>query len=214
MELKHLQLAQSEIKFGAEGNLKFKGYASVFDGVDAYGDTILKGAYKETLENRERAVALRWNHYGPVIGKYLDMYEDDKGLVVEGELTKGHSVAEDAAALLRHGAISGLSIGYIAKDYDSNEPHQGRKLKQIELIEISLVEEPADNYARVDMIKSALAEAGDLKSIEAALKREIGLSRQESTAIVSAVKNAIKQSDSEREKDTLKTLSKFRLEGI
>jgi len=209
MELKHLALTQSEIKFGAEGNLKFKGYASVFNGVDAYGDTILPGAYKQTLEDRERGVALRWNHYGPVIGKYLEIYEDERGLVVEGELTKGHSVAEDAAALLRHGAISGLSIGYIAKDYDSNEPHQGRKLKQIELVEVSLVEEPADNAARVDMIKSALESAKDLKSIEAALKREAGLSQQESTVIVSAVKSAIKQSDSEGEKDTLNILSSF-----
>ena len=209
IEHKKLSLQQTEVKFGAEGGLVFEGYASVFNGVDSYGDTISPGAYEKTLKNRERPVALRWNHYGPVIGKYMEVYEDEKGLYVRGELTKGHSVAEDAAALLRHGAISGLSIGYIAKDYE--ETNFGRKLNEIELVEISLVEEPADNAARVDFIKSELENAKDLKGIEATLKRELGLSSQETTVIVSAVKNAIKQSDSECEKHTLDVLSTFKL---
>ena len=42
MQVKHLSLVASEIKFGAEGSLKFSGYASVFGGVDSYGDTIVK----------------------------------------------------------------------------------------------------------------------------------------------------------------------------
>lgn len=210
MECKHLQLTQTQIKFGAEGGLKFSGYASVFNGVDSYGDTVAVGAYKRTLENRDRPVALRWNHYGPVIGKYVDIYEDEIGLRVEGELTKGHSVAEDAAALMRHGAISGLSIGYIVKDSDSNHPHAGRLLKDIELVEISVVEEPADNEARVDSVKSALAECATLKEIEAVLRKQCGLSRQEATATVSAVKHAVTRSESERE--TLSILNSFKIE--
>lgn len=196
MKHKHLNLSQVELKFGAEGNLQFEGYASVFNGVDSYGDTIPAGAYKETLVDRERPVALRWNHYGPVIGKWIEMFEDEKGLYVKGELTKGHSTAEDVAASLRHGAISGLSIGYIAKDSEPNEPHVGRILKQIELIEISVVEEPADNAARIDTLKSQFGGVKELKEVEAIMRHELGLSRQEATAIVSAVKNAVKQSDS------------------
>lgn len=200
MQHKHLNLVETEVKFGAEGSLKFSGYASVFGGVDSYGDTIVAGAYAKTLADRDRPIALRWNHFGPVIGKWTSIKEDDRGLKVEGELTKGHRTAEDAAALLRHGAISGLSIGYIAKDSDPTE-YGGRKLKEIELIEISVVEEPADNAAHVDTVKSSLREAGSLADVEAALRQECGLSRGIATEIVVAVKRAVKQGEPEREEN-------------
>ena len=181
MEHKELALSKCEIKMGAEGALKFSGYASVFDGLDSYGDTIKAGAYKATLEDRNRPIQLRWNHYGPVIGKFTEIYEDEIGLHVEGELTKGHTAAEDTAALLRHGAISGLSIGYIVKDFEQNGVV--RELKEIELIEISVVESPADNAAHITTIKSA----AKLKDIEAVLRQK-GFSQTEATEIVATVK--------------------------
>jgi len=200
-EFKHLNLAECSVKFGSEGNLEFTGYASVFGGIDSYGDRIAEGAYSNTLKDRERPIALRWNHYGPVIGKFTELREDEKGLFVTGELTKGHSTAEDAAALLRHGAISGLSIGYIPKDSEMNGPI--RELKEIELFEISIVEEPADNAAHISGIKSVFSECESLKEIELTMRRHCGLSQSVSTAIVSAVKGAVTQSDSESEQNAI-----------
>ena len=182
MEHKQLSLAKCEVKMGAEGSLKFSGYASVFDGLDSYGDKIQAGAYKETIaEGRERPIQLRWNHHGPVIGKFTEIYEDEKGLFVSGELTKGHSVAEDTAALLRHGAISGMSIGYSVRD--SEQQGVVRVLKDIELFEISIVESPADNSAHVSSIKSATK----LKDVEAILRQK-DFSQKEATEIVATVK--------------------------
>jgi HK97 family phage prohead protease len=166
---------------GAEGSLKFEGYASVFGGLDSYGDTIKAGAYKNTLLDRQRPVQLRWNHNGPVVGKYTEMYEDEKGLYVKGELTKGHSEAENVAALLRHGAISGLSIGYVVKD--SEQDGVTRILKEIDLMEISVVETPADNSAHISSVKSATK----LKDVEDILRQK-GFSQKEATEIVTAVK--------------------------
>lgn len=194
METKELALQQAEIKMGAEGNLKFSGYASVFNGLDSYGDTIVPGAYKSTLTDRDRPVQLRWNHYGPVIGKFTSMYEDETGLFVEGELTKGHSTAEDAAALLRHGAISGLSIGYMVKD--SEIDGVVRKLKGIDLHEISLVESPADNNAHISSIKSV----EKLKDIESILRQK-GFSQKEATEIVAAVKKIHGEREAEIQAD-------------
>ncbi len=111
MKRKNLSLDAIGLKMDSDGR-KFSGYASVFGGVDSYGDTIMPGAYKATIGERARPIAMRWNHHGPVIGKWTGMKEDDTGLFVEGELTQGHSVAEDAYALLKHGAVTGLSIGY------------------------------------------------------------------------------------------------------
>mgnify|MGYP003648977580 CR=1 FL=1 len=181
MEHKQLNLASCAVKMGAEGSLKFSGYASVFGGLDSYGDQIQSGAYKATLENRERPVQLRKDHYGPVIGKFTEIYEDEIGLFVSGELTKGHSAAEDTAASLRHGAISGLSIGYSVKDFEQRGVV--RVLKDIELFEISIVESPADNAAHISSIKSA----SKLKDVELILRQK-GFSQKEATEIVATVK--------------------------
>tara|TARA_Y100000310_G_scaffold142034_1_gene141495 strand:- start:3943 stop:4575 length:633 start_codon:yes stop_codon:yes gene_type:complete len=195
MELKLLNTKMTDVKFDETG-LKFSGYASVFNGVDSYNDTIVKGAYKETLIGREREVKLRWNHHGGVIGKWTEIKEDDHGLWVEGELTPNHSLANDVAASMKHGAIDGMSIGYYVTD--SEQKGNIRELKQIELIEISVVEEPADNFARVSELKS-LTECKSLKDIEKSIRKSFGLSQTEATAIVSAVKNVV---HGEREDET------------
>lgn len=189
METKSLSLDAVSVKFDDGGKGIFEGYASVFGGVDTYGDTIMPGAYANTLKSRERPVQLRWNHWGPVIGKWLEMREDDKGLWVKGELTPGHSVAEDAYALMKHGAVDGMSIGYRVKQATEYPEDGRRELKEIELVEISIVESPADNAARMTGVKSAIHEAETLKEIESILRDAGGFSRADATALVARIKS-------------------------
>ena len=49
MQHKTLSISDCEIKLDEKQGV-FSGYASVFNGVDSYGDTILPGAYKNTLK--------------------------------------------------------------------------------------------------------------------------------------------------------------------
>ena len=198
MKRKNLTLAATGLKMTGDGR-KFSGYASAFGGVDSYGDTILPGAYKATIGERSRPIAMRWNHYGPVIGKWTKMEEDETGLFVEGELTQGHSVAEDAYALLKHGAVTGLSIGYRAVKEMENDTG-GYDLAEIDLIEISVVESPADLAAQVSNVKSDIKEADSLKDYERIL-RDAGFTRADATALVSGIKS-LHQSDSEAESQT------------
>ncbi len=191
MKYKHLALDSTQFKFDADTR-SFEGYASMFGGVDSYGDTIMPGAYSKTLQDRERPIRMRWNHFGPVIGKYTDIREDDHGLWVRGELTPGHSVAEDAYASLKHGAVDGLSIGYrmMAGKFEENE-HGGLNIDEIDLVEISIVEEPADLGAKISGVKDfseAVAGLETLKDAEACLRDACGLSRSAAKAIVSQVK--------------------------
>lgn len=195
METKNLALSDAEIKIADNGVMKFSGYASVFGGCDAYGDTIQKGAYAETIKNRARPIRMRWNHYGPVIGKWLTIMEDSKGLMVEGELTPGHSKSEDVYASLKHGAVDGMSIGYRVKAYEQTDPDH-RLLKQIDLIEISVVEEPADLGAKIGDVKSMIEMAESFKEIESLLRDAGGFSREGATALVARIK-ALSQSDSD-----------------
>lgn len=198
MQYKRLNVNTAEFKFEDE-EMKISGYASVFDGIDSYGDTIAKGAYIETLQDRERPVRMRWNHFGAVIGKWTKMVEDEKGLYVEGQLTPNHSLAADVYASLKFGAVDGLSIGYIPKEYTDDEDSGIRTLTEIELIEISVVEEPADLGAKIDEVKGIsemLAGCENLKDTESCLRDACGLSRSTATAIVSQIKTLV-QSDSE-----------------
>jgi len=188
MERKLIGLDLVEFKFAGAGT--FEGYASVFGGVDAYGDTILPGAFRKTLKRKagDRPIRMRWNHWGPVIGKWLEIAEDEKGLKVKGELTPGHSVAQDVYASLKHGAIDGMSIGY--RPVQIRELGDGkRELKEIDLVEISVVEEPADLGARVGGIKAAIDEITNLKQAEAFLRDVGGLSWAAATALVSQIKS-------------------------
>lgn len=202
MEYKQLKMDASQFEFDDDERM-IKGYASVFGGVDSYGDTVAKGAYVETLENRERPVRMRWNHFGAVIGKWTKMYEDDKGLYVEGQLTPGHSVAEDVYASLKFGAVDGLSIGYIPKEFTDDQDGM-RTLTEIELIEISVVEEPADLGAKIDEVKNineVISQAESLKDAEACLRDACGLSRSSAKAIVSQIKT-LSQRDAESKDST------------
>jgi len=192
---KSLNLQDVSVKFDTVGGMKFSGYASKFNDVDSYNDTIMPGAYAATLQDRERAIQMRWNHYGEVIGKWTMVAEDEKGLWVEGELTPNHSKAQDVYASLKHGAISGLSIGFYLKDFDL-KPDGVRVLKEIELVEISVVEEPADLGARIEDVKSAVTEAKTLKEIETLLRDAGKFSRADATAIVSRIKSIAQPSDS------------------
>jgi len=199
LKVKTLTLSECKIKAAEDGAMRFSGYASVFGGIDAYGDTIDPKAYDETLKNRERPIRMRWNHYGSVIGKWTKIEVDERGLYVEGELTPGHSLAKDVYASLKHGAIDGMSIGYYVRGYEELE--EGRTLlTKIELIEISVVEEPADAMALVGDVKSRVDECANLKDIESVLRDAGRFSRSESKAIVAQIK-AIAQRDAEKERE-------------
>lgn len=190
IERKLLTIDDAEFKFDAKTGV-ISGYASTFNGIDAYGDTIEPGAFAETLEKRDRPVRMRWNHFGPVIGKWTELRENQRGLFVKGELTPGHSVAEDVKASLSHGAIDGLSIGFYPKEYEIDDAKERRTIKKIDLVEVSVVEEPADLRARVTQIKSAVEAALTIRDIEVAL-RDAGLSRSASQSLVAKMKTLLR----------------------
>lgn len=198
----------TEFKFADAGKvMSFAGYASKFNGIDAYGDMIMPGAYADTLKERQRPILMKRNHFEGVVGKWINIKEDDVGLWVEGELTPGHSLAQDTYALLKHGAISGLSIGYFV---DDEEPMTGsgavRLLKKITLSEISIVDSQADAQANVMVVK----DASSLKEIEAMLRMK-GFSQSEATAIVARVKSLThgERGDEAKKAEEAKKLAEF-----
>ena len=108
---KSLPLESVELRF--EGNTrKFRGYASTFNGNDSYGDTILPGAYLKTLADNGMPKMFFAHDWGLPVGKWLSAVEDEKGLLVEGELTPGNPQSDAILAAMKHGTVDGLSIGF------------------------------------------------------------------------------------------------------
>lgn len=192
MYRKTLSLSDSEIKLDAEKGV-FSGYASVFGGVDSYGDTIVRGAYESTLRTNGKP-KMFFNHNAAQIpiGKFTVAKEDDRGLLVEGELTAGNSLAEDVRAALKHGTVDGLSIGYWLKKGDYDETDKGRVIRRVHrLAEVSIVTFPADEAARVDLasVKSEDIDAIEsIKDFERFLRDAGGLSNGLAKAITARAK--------------------------
>src|SRR5689334_13001954 len=96
---------------------RFTGYASLFDHVDLARDRVRPGAFRASLARRGASgVRMLCQHDpGQPIGVWLCLREDRRGLLVEGRLTGAVARAREAQALLRQGAIDGLSIGFRAE---------------------------------------------------------------------------------------------------
>lgn len=197
---KTLSLNNCEIKLDDSGAGKFAGYASVFGGVDSYGDTIVRGAYASTLRNNGKPKMFA-NHasWELPVGKWLSAKEDDHGLFVEGELTPGMRAAEDLHAALKHQTVDGLSIGYYLKKGDYEETESGRIINKVShLVEISVVTFPADSAARVDLTSVKSEEIDGIETVrdfERFLRDAGGLSKGLTEALVSRAKVVFTQGE-------------------
>lgn len=175
----------------------FSGYGSVFGVKDSYDEVVVPGAFADSLAEQKaagRMPAMLWQHRSAEpLGVYTSMTEDKTGLKLEGRLALDTVRGAEARALLKMGAISGLSIGFQTRD-DSYDAKTGiRTLKKVDLWEVSLVTFPANESARVAGVKT-IEVIEDLKSAERYL-RDAGLSRKEAVAFIARVKG-LSESDS------------------
>lgn len=192
--LKTLKLEDVSLKFDGETGV-FSGYASVFGGVDTYGDTIIKGAFESTLRNSKPKMFFNHDWNSLPIGKWTKAKEDDKGLFMEGELTPGLARSMDVRAAMKHGTLDGLSIGGWVKKGDYEDVEAGRIIRKwSNLVEVSPVVFPADSAARIDLasvkgvdFEALLPECKSERDIERLL-RDAGLGKWEAMALVSRAK--------------------------
>jgi len=185
----------------------FSGYGSVFGNKDSYGDIVMPGAFAKSLSAHRKAKsrpAMFWMHdMKEPIGSWSKMEEDDKGLYVEGSLNMDVQRAREVYSLLKRGDIAGLSIGYYEVKATDDETQAARLLKQLELVEVSVVSIGANPAALIDNVKSieeirasfASGETPRLDLIEECL-RDAGFPKALATAFVSAGKSAFRRSDS------------------
>jgi uncharacterized protein len=131
--------------------VRFAGYAALFDRVDRGGDVVRRGAFADAVKAGPARVPLLWQHEaGRPIGRIEMLAEDARGLRVIGRLGEARA-GREAAALLKDGAIGGLSFGYRVR---SGREGARRELTDLELVEVSLVTFPMQPAARVHAVRA------------------------------------------------------------
>lgn len=188
MKMKFLNQALDlkEAQLQADGT--FTGYGSVFGEVDSYNEQTKKGAFAKSLKNwtaKGKLPNMLWQHRSDQpIGIWTSMAEDAKGLKIDGQLALDTVKGAEAYALLKMGALDGLSIGYVATKWEEDTKTNVVTLTEIDLWEVSLVTFPANSSARIDGVKNMLehGKLPSLKEFEEYL-REAGFSRTEAAAV-------------------------------
>lgn len=179
-----------EMKANEDGTIE--GYGSVYNVIDKYNDTIAPGAFQQSLAAHKSAgtlPAMLWQHNSAQpCGVWLEMVEDEKGLRLKGQLALDTVLGKEAHALIKMGALNGLSIGFICRKWIYDDETDLRTLLEIDLWEVSLVTFPANSKARVTNIKSAdIANYTTIRQAERAL-RDAGFSDEAAKAHIALVK--------------------------
>jgi HK97 family phage prohead protease len=140
-----------------DANGVFEGYASLFGEADLGKDVVMPGAFSDSLRKRgATGVRLLWQHDpGQPIGRWLLIAEDRRGLRVRGKLNLAVERAREIHALMREGAVDGLSIGFRVERARAERPTGLRRLEKLDLWEISVVTFPMLPDARVETVKTA-----------------------------------------------------------
>jgi len=177
MGIQHKALS-FELKKEPDEDGSFEGYASVFGVVDQGMDVVERGAFRKTLGSGKK-VKMLWQHNrDQPIGVWDEIAEDERGLRVKGRLSKDVAKGREAMALLRMGALDGMSIGYRTVEAVPEANGRVRKLMEIDLFEVSLVTFPMNEAAVITDVKSIQTE----REFEAFL-RDAGYSRKEAAAL-------------------------------
>lgn len=180
---------------------KFTGYGSVFGNIDLHRDVIMPGAFAKSLDNhksRGTLPAMLWQHsMRDVVGIYESMDEDDHGLKLAGELFIKDSIpeADKAYTLMRRKAVTGMSIGFnIPKGGEEyNKEKNIWEIKEVDLVEVSIVTWPANPEAQIESVKSALQNPREFER----LLRDAGLSSLQAKRLMSGGYDALLKRDAE-----------------
>jgi|WetSurMetagenome_2_1015567.scaffolds.fasta_scaffold139669_2 uncharacterized protein len=179
--MKFLGLPVEFKAFGDSGS--FEGYASIFGNIDLGGDVIERGAFKEIIKGRDGKVKVLNQHSTRDPIGVAEVKQDDKGLYFQGQLILEAPSARSAYALMKGGALDGMSIGYDVLEGGAKILESGiRQLKALKLWEISPVTFGMNPLAGIDSVKSS-GNITTIREFEDFLRDAGGFSKAQATDI-------------------------------
>jgi len=189
----HMEL---RVKASADGKSGIiEGYGSLWDKVDSYNEAVVKGAFTDSLvewRQRNKPIPMLWQHRSDQpIGGWRKFSEDDQGLYLEGTINLETQRGKEAFSDIEGEYVTGLSIGYYEVEADAyqwapNAPP--RKLRKLDLREISPVTFPALREAQIDAVKARMSrgERLTIREFEGLLREKLALSRSDAEVIATS----------------------------
>ncbi len=137
-----------------------EGLAWPFGSPDRVGDVIEKGAF--TSATLPLPMLFGHDPNDPV-GAWTEAQEGPDGLRLKGKLlVEDVARAREVHAMVKAGAVRGLSIGFITKK-STPRPRGGRTISALDLFECSLVSTPMHSGAHVSSIKGQSMDPEDIQ---------------------------------------------------
>lgn len=186
-------LEKCQLKFASNDAGEFEGYASVFNHIDKVGDTIAPGAFRKTLDRGQRfKMFVNHKQHEVPVGDWVSASEDEYGLRVKGVIDLNHKDGPTVYSALKRGAMDALSVGFTMSDSDYEKSDAGRLIKNMSLMEVSIVSFPCEGRALISAVKADLEGFTTLKDYENYLREVGGFSGSMATAIVSQIVKTVR----------------------
>ena len=158
--MKYKYLDPAGFSSGDHGEIS--GYFATFhhDHGDSYGDVLKKGCFAKTIEERKRTghpFPLCFNHdFSVIIGAVTDLGEDDYGAWFKAKFFPTEK-AQEIRNIVKSGVLWQFSFAYNVIDEGKVRAGDGsmvNELRELELLEISIVAAPANPRSVITDIKT------------------------------------------------------------
>jgi len=165
-----------EVKAVDSKDRTLEGYAAAFLNVDSWGDRLMPGCFAKTIqENAGRIKVCRQHDSWDVIGKPIELREDEIGLFTRSHISKTQS-GDEVLELAKDGVLTEMSIGYrLIPDKFAENDWGGYDIYELKLMEYSPVTWAANPLARITGVKSSdvssllrVTDPGDPAAVQAA----------------------------------------------
>lgn len=174
----------------------FEAMAWPYGAPDRTGDVILPGAFSKSLEGyaeRQTMPPMLWQHkHDEPVGYWMELEDTDAGLRAKGRIETTIQKGGEAYKLAKNKGLS-LSVGFSMKSDDAYEDDGIRYIKNLELLEVSLVSVPANAGATIQTVKS-LKECTPTE-FETRVRDALGLSRRQAKKLTGLAYTAMTQRD-------------------
>lgn len=132
-------------------SIYIEGYASTVD-IDRSGDVVPKSVWEKGMSNYlKNPIILAQHDYDDPIGRMVDYRIDDKGLWIKARIS---SAAEEVFGLIKDKVLTAFSIGFKIIDAEYNSAAEVFVIKELELVEISVVSIPCNQDTLFDLSKA------------------------------------------------------------
>jgi HK97 family phage prohead protease len=128
-----------------------EGYASTVD-MDRTGDVVPASVWEKGIQNYlKNPIILAQHDHDDPIGRMTDYRVDSKGLWVKARIS---SAAEECYGLIKDKVLTAFSIAFRIIDAEYNSAAEVFLIKELELIEISVVSIPCNQNTIFDLSKA------------------------------------------------------------